>query len=405
MPVKIACPKCSKNYTLPDSALGKSVQCKACGTTFKTRMPGAAPATPANPAAGKKRPAQQKPTQQRPAQPVSPDMNEFGLEGGFEKQADIFGSAPQGAGGLQNLPDQDPFGQAAEPIVLGPAGATAAKPANPFESVMTNSSMRDSSARNKALKKKQGRAPADVSAYSTVRIGMMCVFGGVAVMVLISFIILLLTLLGSVLAADGNGMPEGMKGFLGVTILILLGLAAISCVAVLVGQIMCIFAPNANERFNAIGSTSLAGAALIGGIITTLVFGVALRSLAGPKGVSAGAALSVGFGYLFAVLICGALAVAATFMFLNFYRALGQNIKSDALVKVCKQATIAVGVSFAITLIVFWLGLILGQVGLDPKTVGFVVATVGILNWLFSLVAAAVVLRMIWTGISNLGSQ
>ena len=44
MPVKIACPKCSKKYTLPDSALGKAVKCKACETTFRTKAPGAAPA-------------------------------------------------------------------------------------------------------------------------------------------------------------------------------------------------------------------------------------------------------------------------------------------------------------------------------------------------------------------------
>ena len=48
MPVKIACPKCSKNYTLPDSALGKAVKCKACGTAFRTRKPDAA-AQPAQP--------------------------------------------------------------------------------------------------------------------------------------------------------------------------------------------------------------------------------------------------------------------------------------------------------------------------------------------------------------------
>ena len=39
MPAAIACPKCKKQYNLPDNLLGKPVKCTACQTTFKTPAP------------------------------------------------------------------------------------------------------------------------------------------------------------------------------------------------------------------------------------------------------------------------------------------------------------------------------------------------------------------------------
>ena len=94
MPVKIACPKCSKKYTLPDSTLGKTVKCKACNTAFRTRKPNpaaqpSATSRPANPVARPSKPAQANPDQQ-----ANSDLTEFGVEGGFQKQADIFGTPP-----------------------------------------------------------------------------------------------------------------------------------------------------------------------------------------------------------------------------------------------------------------------------------------------------------------------
>ena len=400
MPVKIACPKCSKNYTLPDSALGKAVKCKACGTAFRTKGPAAGPSTPAKPSPGQQRPAQQK-----PAQPVRPDPNEFGLDGGFQKQADIFGAPPQGSAGLQNVAEKDPFGDAVEPIVLGPAGAASAPPDNPFQSVMTNSSMRGNSTRKKSRKKKRGKVGAtDVSEYGIVRAGMMCVFGAGGAMLFTSFAFLLMSILLQVLASDGNPPPKALAAVLGVIALLLFGLVGISMLALVIGQIMCMFAPNGNERLNSIGSAALVFFAMVGGFVVTLILGVAIDSLAGPGGLSGGGVLSIGLGYLAFVLICAAMMIAAVFMFINFYRRVGKNIKSDALITVSNQATIAVCISMAVTIGLILTGYLLGISGVDPKTIGATVGVAGLLNSLFSLVVAAVMLRMVWTGISSLKS-
>jgi len=102
MPVKIACPKCKKQYQLPDSALGKSVQCKECSTVFKTRARAAAQGSPAG---RPKQPAQQ----QRRSPLANPqELAQFGIDGPIRKQADIFSSPPP-QGSLGNLMEDPGF--------------------------------------------------------------------------------------------------------------------------------------------------------------------------------------------------------------------------------------------------------------------------------------------------------
>ena len=407
MPVKIACPKCSKNYTLPDSALGKAVKCQACGTAFRTRAPGSAPASPgaANPAARPTNQAQQRPAQQRPAQPANPNQNEFGVDGGFQKQADIFGAPPQGSAGLQNVNENDPFGDAVDPIVLGPAGA-ASKPAdNPYQSVMTNSAARGSSARKKAQRKKQGKASADVSAYGVTRAGMMCVFGAIGAITLAILMSLILTVAIRIITggAPPSGEPGALETVAGIVGLLVVALFGIGSLAMIVGQIMCMFAPNGNERFNSIGSGALLFLAMTGGLIIAIVLGAAL-GMSGPGGPSREAALSAGIGSLVAMFICGVMTIAAMFLFVNFYRKVGQNIKSDSLVKVSNQATIAICVPLVMPFLGAGLGFILGMSGAGEETIGYVQGAFQIFNGLVFLVVAAVILRMVWTGISSLKS-
>ena len=409
MPVKIACPKCSKKYTLPDSAVGKAVKCKACETTFRTKMPaGGGPTSPqaANPTARTAKPAQQRPTQQRPAQPARPNPNEFGLEGGFQQQADIFGSPQQAAAGLDNFAEQE---DAVAPIVVGPAGSAAPKE-NPFQSVLTNSSMRGSSARNKARKKKLGKAGPDVSAYGIVRMGMMAVFGSGAAMMLATFVFLILMVMGllSNSALEANGGPGALDAIVGILSLIVFGVFGLSSLVMMVGQVMCMFAPNGNERFNSIGAAVLAFLSMVGSIIVTLVFGMAVTAAVRsgrPPAESAGGLVTLGIGYLAGILICGVMIIAAMFMFVNFYRRIGQNIKSDGLVKVSNQATIAVCVSMAMPILGFGLAFILGMSGMDQQAASAMLGIFYLLSLLFNLVVLAVILRMVWSGISNLSTS
>ena len=412
MPVKIACPKCSKKYSLPDSAVGKAVKCKQCETTFRTRMPGGDASTSpqaAKPTARPSNPAQQKPKQPkqpkpRPAKPASPSLGEFGLDGGFQQQPDIFGSPPQAAGGLDNFADQDTFGEAVEPIVLGPAGASVAPPENPFQSVMTNSSMRGSAVRSKAVKKKRGKAGADVSAYGVARAGMMCVGGAGATMLFSSLVFLIMTVAFRVWTLNGNKVSENVAFGLGVVVLILMGLGGLSLLVLFVGQVMCMFAPNGNERFNSIGAGGLLFFALVGGVIMMLILGVAIGSMSGPGGPSAAGAITVGLGSLVVVFVCVAMMVTAMFLFVNFYRRVGQNIKATELVKVSNQATIAICASLALPLLGGGLSFILGMVGMDPETAVNIIGGFYIFSALFGLVVGAVIVRMVLTGVASLRS-
>lgn len=83
MPVKIACPKCKTQYQLPDSALGKAVKCKNCGTAFKTK----APSNNQQLTVAKKR-------ELAVSQPSQSELARFGIDGPIKKQADIFAAPP-----------------------------------------------------------------------------------------------------------------------------------------------------------------------------------------------------------------------------------------------------------------------------------------------------------------------
>ena len=54
MPIAVSCPECSSGYRVPDTAAGKAIKCKKCGT----RVPVAAGrnGTPAAPNGGNGKP-------------------------------------------------------------------------------------------------------------------------------------------------------------------------------------------------------------------------------------------------------------------------------------------------------------------------------------------------------------
>jgi predicted Zn finger-like uncharacterized protein len=83
MPAKISCPKCKAQYQLPDSALGKAVKCKSCGTTFKTKTP-----------ASQGLSVQKQGGALAVAQPSAKELAKLGIDGPIRRQADIFASRP-----------------------------------------------------------------------------------------------------------------------------------------------------------------------------------------------------------------------------------------------------------------------------------------------------------------------
>ena len=226
-------------------------------------------------------------------------------------------------------------------------------------------------------------------------------------MVFSTFVILIMSVLGMAINDQTQASEEtgALAAVLGIFLLLLFALNGISFLAMIVGQIMCMFAPKGNEKFNSIGSGLLVFLAMAGTVVGALVVGVALTSMSGPSRPSQGAAVGLGIGYLAVMVICGVMFLAASFMFVNFYRRVGQNIKSDALVKVSNQATIAMCVPFVMPFLGFGLGFILGISGAGQDTIASVLGGFQIFNALIFLVVSAVMLRMIWTGISSLSKS
>lgn len=117
MPLPAACPKCKKQYQLPEQLAGKSVKCNACGNSFSV---GAASAPQAMATAGQT-------TRAGVIVSGNNELAKFGIDGPIVRTStDIFADAPQ-------PPRQgDVLGNfAAEDPGFGDAGATKTKTKNP----------------------------------------------------------------------------------------------------------------------------------------------------------------------------------------------------------------------------------------------------------------------------------
>lgn len=154
MPFSISCPNCSKQYNLPDSIAGKSVRCKQCSAAF-VAQPGGMPVAAAVPSqtSGEKLSNQQ--------------INQFGIEGNFERAPDIFGpaTAPNAVAPLGNYAGEDP-GFNSDGFNT-PVSDPAVDPStNPYASVLNNPAVRPTK-----RKKNKGDQLADVEAIREKHIG------------------------------------------------------------------------------------------------------------------------------------------------------------------------------------------------------------------------------------------
>lgn len=123
MPLPAVCPKCKKQYQLPDQLAGKSVKCNACGNAFSV----GAPAAPALAAASKATAAAGKSTRPGSGVAGNSELAKFGIDGPIVRMStDIFADAPQPprqGDALGNFAAEDPG--------FGNAAATTSKTKNP----------------------------------------------------------------------------------------------------------------------------------------------------------------------------------------------------------------------------------------------------------------------------------
>ena len=405
MPVKIACPKCSKSYTLPDSALGKAVKCKACGTAFRTRKPDAtAQPTSAKSAARPAKPGA-RPAPAKPAQPVSPDVSQFGVEGGFQQQPDIFGAppSPRGGAGLDNFAE-DGFGEAVAPIVLGPQGGAPQVVENPYQSVMTNTAIKKNRGKSGGLKRKKGNSGAsfDPDRYKVARIGMM-------ILLLSGAILLMATVFSNVVGLFASQLPEMTKNLgpaIGIVMLIMGLLCLLALMGFFVGQLLCVFAPESNEKMNAGGSLGLFFLSFFVGVIGFLVLGASMNNILRANNFDAGPSVTqtatLGIGMLVVTVIVGLMGLVSTILFANYYRVIGKNIKSKKLASAGTQGLAAIGLGIGGQVVIFLIAFVLGMAIKDLGTLQLVTGGLSLLNLLLGIVVFVIMLRMVMTGASVL---
>ena len=405
MPVKIACPKCSKSYTLPDSALGKAVKCKACGTAFRTRKPDAtAQPTSAKSAARPAKPGA-RPAPAKPAQPVSPDVSQFGVEGGFQQQPDIFGAppSPRGGAGLDNFAE-DGFGEAVAPIVLGPQGGAPQVVENPYQSVMTNTAIKKNRGKSGGLKRKKGNSGAsfDPDRYKVARIGMM-------ILLLSGAILLMATVFSNVVGLFASQLPEMTKNLgpaIGIVMLIMGLLCLLALMGFFVGQLLCVFAPESNEKMNAGGSLGLFFLSFFVGVIGFLVLGASMNNILRANNFDAGPSVTqtatLGIGMLVVTVIVGLMGLVSTILFANYYRVIGKNIKSKKLASAGTQGLAAIGLGIGGQVVIFLIAFVLGMAIKDLGTLQLVTGGLTLLNLLLGIVVFVIMLRMVMTGASVL---
>jgi len=383
MPATIACPKCKTKYQLPESALGKAIKCKKCGAAFRTKAPGPSPqagATPAQPS----KPAANQPSQQ--------EMAQYGIDGPLKRQADIFATAPppqRGPNPLGNFVLEDPgFADidSARQEVLEESGTEAgmeAITANPYASPNASG----------AGRKKNSKADVDLSGYSVARIGMLIVYFSWIFMIVSPALLFVMGLLLFLVPA--------MIKVVGILASIVGGLFMLALGLVFIGQIICIFAPNKNERIYA----GLAVGALVLAIVLPFVglfMGVFAGAVIGEEG--SGQVAAAAFGLVFIILIVSSyiLALSNMFFFITYFKKIGQNIRSKDLKS---SAGLALGT---------WIAAIVGAIlcsiasfavtyfmSESPEFANKIVSIIGLVNLILAFSVMCTLLSMISTAIKK----
>ena len=369
MPVSIACPKCKTKYRLPDSALGKPVKCQKCGASFRTSAP---PQTTGNPA-----PSQQLSTKKsqpqtavsKVLQPSQQEISKMGIQGAIKKQADIFSAPPPPtrSNPLGNFSIEDP----------GFADLEVAKQeveeevkSDGMESILGNPYASGTEKKSKGGFKRKSQAPAvDLRPYSTVRTAIkLLLIGWIAQ--LIGIPIALLGTLGILFA-----MSSGFEGLVSVATVVL-GLLSIPIslcfIAGLIGSFLLIFTPSKDERLFAGLSIGAYFAAFILSSTAELMNGAPSPGEVDVADNAIGGAMSFAISSL-PVLV----GLGYPIFQLMFFRRMGKNIKSKAVVNSTKFAMVCWILTFANTFSIFTFLLAVGIFNDDTIWGLFYIALVG----------------------------
>lgn len=396
MPVAIACPKCQSRYSLPENALGKPVKCKSCGTVFKTKSP--AQQAPGKPNAPQPTAQAGQPAAKASRSPsASPELAKFGIDGPIGRPADIFAGTsappPQMGNPLGNFVLDDP-GFADLSIVQEEVEQEKADD-DGMSSILKNPYM--SAAKSKA-RGQQKASSVDVSGYAVARVGMWMVYIAWGLMLGITVFFTVFAAIGRLVPQDTlRSIAETLGPTFGQVLLwimfVFFWVWVLSVGVIFVGQILCIFAPNKNEKlFAGLTVGSIVGAFAL--FFVTLLMG----AFAGVIGRDAEAAqAAVGVLILLTVLGIYGLLLASMFFYMTYFKKIGQNIKARKVVEAAKTAmyTWTAAIVFGIISSILSFILLAVYAGEDQTFLLQVIDILGLVNVLLFIAVMGTLLVMV----------
>jgi hypothetical protein len=338
MPVSIACPKCKTKYRLPDSALGKPLKCQKCGAGFRAPAPQQITEKPGQAQQLSTKASQPQQAVSKVLQPSQQDISKMGIEGAIKRQADIFSAPPPPtrSNPLGNFSIEDP-GFADLEVVKQEVEEEVRS--DGMESILGNPYASGPAKKSKGGFKRKSQAPAvDVRPYSVARIGIWMQLIAWWLLLAVAVSLLLITIIVAVIP---QAEPDGIMAMIVGGIFIMTAVATpFVGLAAFVGQFLCLFAPNKDEKlFAGLAIGSLLGlivlpiVILLVGLVGAAGLGIVSGSDAGEAGEAVGSLLGVAI-----ILSPVALLLAnVLFMFLFFQR-LGRNIKAKAVEQAAKIA-------------------------------------------------------------------
>lgn len=320
MPATIACPKCQTKYQLPDSFLGKPIQCKKCGTKFRTQAPAQGTGGSQSPGT----PAKQ--------QPSAEELAQLGIDGPLKRQADIFaGTAPpppQRGNPLGNFVVEDPgFADvnSARAKAIEESYHDTEDDDDGMASILANPYARNENTIGIAQKD----TGFDASQYFVARIGIWMVFVSWIASLAVSIFVFLFGLIGKLAGPKFVASVVETIGPTGILLVVYgsLSILILSMVMIVIGQILCIFSPNTDEKVYAgiaVGSLVLA--------ILLPMFGYFLGGVTVSTTNSNTAQAAVGFVLIAITALSYFLLLSNMFCFISYFRRLGRNTKARHVV-------------------------------------------------------------------------
>lgn len=379
MPVVVGCPKCKTKYQLNESSLGKPIKCKSCQTVFQTKARTKAdtrnPSAPAKQRAdsASSRMAAKSPRPGQRSQPAAGELAQYGLDGPLKsKSKDLFagaGSVPSNAPDfLGNFAEETDAGESAVSVASSDSKAKDAgsKTSNELEFLQNPrsnqsppSKQKGSSARKTPGRGNRVRGQVQ-EGYQAARIGMWLVFCGFMFLAVVGGLSVVLRLVATLAPSIVQGLPQGVLMALGIVSMIVGIGSLLACLAVLVGQFLCVFSPNKNEKMWAGFSIGGLVAAFVCMLVAAVVVGIFAATATGSGGVNQTAAAGVGLLSLLLFGLALLLILSNMFCFISYFKAVGRNLRSKILEKSAKTAmygwfgAIAVNVLAFVGLMIFF---------------------------------------------------